>query len=78
MAVAVIPLMRYLDPTMNWKALIQEILESGMTQAEVAKLIGCGQSYVSDLANGKRGKSMSYEIGARLIQLHKRMKRKAA
>lgn len=49
-----------------------------MTQSEVAKLIGCGQSYVSDLANGKRGKSMSYEIGARLIQLHRRLKRKAA
>lgn len=63
---------------MNWKLLIQEVLDSGMTQLEAAKSIGCGQSYVSDLASGKRGKSVSYEIGVKLIQLHKQIKKKAA
>lgn len=29
-----------------------------------------GQTYISDLSNGKRGKRVSYELGVRIINLH--------
>jgi transcriptional regulator with XRE-family HTH domain len=56
---------------MDWKALIQDLRASGLTQYEIAEKTGCSQAYISDLSNGKRGKSMSYEIGMRLRELHK-------
>jgi transcriptional regulator with XRE-family HTH domain len=56
---------------MDWKSLIQDLRSSGLTQHEIAEKTGCSQAYISDLSNGKRGKSMSYEIGMRLRDLHK-------
>lgn len=64
--------------TMNWKALIEDLLKTGMTQNEIAVLVGCRQGYVSDVLNGRRGKSLSYEIGSRLIALHADRAPKAA
>ena len=62
---------------MDWKNLIQDLRDSGLTQNEIADKAGCSQAYISDLSNGKRGKSVSYEIGTRLRDLHKSTVRKA-
>jgi transcriptional regulator with XRE-family HTH domain len=56
---------------MNWKTLIQDLKDRGLTQEEIAAHVGCSQNYVSDLYNGKRGQALSYELGQRLVALHK-------
>lgn len=38
---------------MNWKNILVEIFETGLTQAECATLWGVGQATVSDIATGK-------------------------
>ena len=63
---------------MNWTLLIKDLIDSGLTQAEIAERVGCRQGYVSDVLNGRRGKSLSYEIGSRLIELHAERIAKAA
>jgi len=39
---------------MDWKNIIHELQESGMTQQEIADACNTGQSHISSLANGKR------------------------
>ena len=56
---------------MNWQSMINEILATGMLQQELAKKLDCGQAYISDLSNGKRGKRVSYDLGVRIISLHR-------
>jgi len=56
---------------MNWQSMINEILATGMLQQELAKKLACGQTYISDLSNGKRGKRVSYDLGVRIINLHR-------
>ena len=63
---------------MNFQALIKEILGSGMTQVEVAQTLSCSQAYISDLCLGKRGKSISYDLGVKVIALHKKRMRRMA
>lgn len=53
---------------MNWKEIISKLSELGHTQPELARLCGCGQATISDLATGKT-KSPRYEIGAKLLTL---------
>lgn len=38
---------------MDWKTLIAELVQLGYTQPEIARECRCGQSTISDLANGK-------------------------
>lgn len=54
---------------MDWKKLISEIAETGMTQVEIAEQAGCAQSSLSDLACG-RTKEPIYRIGKKLVALH--------
>lgn len=66
---------------MNWQQMIQDILDGGLTQAELAGRVGCGQGQISALLLGKRGERVSYEIGNGLVREHKkilRMKKAAA
>jgi Predicted transcriptional regulator with C-terminal CBS domains len=56
---------------MNWKTIIQDLKDRGLTQEEIASRVGCSQNYVSDLYNGKRGQALSYSLGQRLVTLHK-------
>lgn len=43
-----------------------------MTQTQIAKECGTGQSYVCELLSGKR-KSPNWELGHELIMLHNRV-----
>lgn len=37
----------------NWPGLIRALLDSGVTQPQLAEAAGCGQSTISDLLRGK-------------------------
>jgi transcriptional regulator with XRE-family HTH domain len=52
---------------MDWKNIIHELQESGMTQQEIADACNTGQSHISSLANGKRHEPR-YSLGDRLRQ----------
>ena len=62
---------------MNWKTLIQDLLNTGRTQAEIAAKIGISQPAIVDLLQSKT-KSVRWEVGNELIKLHKKVMRKAA
>lgn len=55
---------------MDWKKLIAELAESGLTQSQIAEACGTTQSTVSDLARlDERG--CTFELGSKLVALHK-------
>ena len=64
-------------PSMNWKTLIQDLLNTGRTQAEIAAKIGVSQPSIVDLLQSKT-KSVRWEVGNELIKFHKKVMRKAA
>jgi predicted XRE-type DNA-binding protein len=55
---------------MDWKKLISDLAEIGMTQVQIAEACGVAQSTVSDLARVD-GRSCSFELGSKLAALHK-------
>lgn len=61
---------------MNWTNLIQDLLDAGMTQAEIAEKCDTGQSHISCLYRGER-KCPNYDLGEALVALHKRVMRRA-
>jgi len=54
-----------------WKEIIQELLMAGLTQGQIAERVQVTQTHISDLLHEKRGKRLGFEIGSRLIALHK-------
>lgn len=61
-----------LNVFMDTKKITSELLASGLTQQELADKAGCSQSLISALVRGERGTRLSFEIGVRLVKLHKR------
>ncbi|MBR7747431.1 helix-turn-helix domain-containing protein [Undibacterium baiyunense] len=57
---------------MDTQKITSELLASGLTQQELASMAKCSQSLISALLRGERGTRLSFEIGNRLIRLHKR------
>ena len=55
---------------MNWSQIINDLLGVGLSQTQIAERIPCGQGYISDLRNEKKGLRVSYEKGSALIRLH--------
>lgn len=55
---------------MDWKKLISEIIESGLTQVEIAKVVACGQTTISELLRGET-KDPRSSVGLALIALAK-------
>lgn len=60
---------------MNWQQMVQDLLESGFTQVQLAEKLDCSQSVVSDLARGERGIRMSWDLGDTIIKAHDELKR---
>lgn len=54
---------------MDWKTLIAELTEIGMTQAEIGAIAELSQPAISDLANG-RTRDVRWSSGDRLRKLH--------
>lgn len=55
---------------MNWTSIIQDLLDSGLTQAQLAELADTGQSHISGLLRGER-KQPGWALGDRLLALHR-------
>lgn len=55
---------------MNWQQMVKDLLESGLTQTQLADKLDCSQSMVSDLASGERGSRLSWELGNAIIREH--------
>lgn len=62
---------------MDWKTLISDLAEFGMTQEQIAEKCGCAQSTISDLATGAT-ETPRYHIGDALRSLHKTALRRRA
>ena len=59
--------MRYIG--FMWKKIIHELIDSGLTQTEIAAAVGTSQSHVSALLNGDR-QEPRYALGERIRALH--------
>lgn len=55
---------------MEWTTIIQDLIDSGMTQADIAKASLTGQSHISGLARGER-RQPGWLLGDRLLKLHR-------
>jgi predicted transcriptional regulator len=55
---------------MNWKTTIQDLIESGLTQNQIAEMAETGQSHISSLLRGDR-KQPGWSLGDRLLSLHR-------
>lgn len=58
---------------MDWKLLIGELQERGLTQPQIAAICGCGQATISDLASGTT-KDPRHSLGKRLEELAERLR----
>lgn len=54
---------------MNWPKLIQDLVDSGLTQVQIAESCQTGQSHISALLNGSR-KCPNWALGEALRNLH--------
>lgn len=62
---------------MDWKQIISDMRENGLTQAQIAERAKVAQSFVSELSTGA-AKDPRFSIGQRLISLHRSVTRKGA
>ena len=53
----------------QWQAKIADLKEKGLTQNQIADVMGCSQNYVSNLENGLCGKNLGYDKGKNLEEL---------
>ncbi len=54
---------------MDWKPVIAQVrAKQGLTQPQLAKLVGCSQACISDLVRG-RVREPRYSLGLRLLEL---------
>lgn len=62
---------------MDFQKIVAEILETGMTQTELAKRCGNGttQGHISAIYTGRRGDKIGYRLGDALVKIHLRAMR---
>lgn len=56
---------------MDIQIAITELLASGLTQQQLARMLGCSQPAVSAYARGDRGSRISMVLGERIASLHR-------
>lgn len=61
---------------MDWKKLISELLDAGMSQVDIGRELGRSQAWVSVVATGKKS-DVSWTDGHALIALHRARNRSA-
>lgn len=61
---------------MDWSTLINDLIESGMSQAEISQETGIPNSTISELRSGKT-KKVFWDRGESLVQLHSKRLAKA-
>jgi transcriptional regulator len=57
---------------MDIQITVKEILNTGLTQSEIASLVNCSQATISDIAAGKQT-TTNLQIGLNLLELHQRL-----
>lgn len=62
---------------MNWQQMVNDLLDSGLTQTQLAELLRTSQGQVSDMANGKRGQEITWRLGEAIRKAHRRIPKKA-
>lgn len=60
---------------MNWKNIIAELKKCGLNQEQIATECDCAQSTISEVGTGKIVRP-NFDIGTKLMALHKKHKRK--
>lgn len=55
---------------MNWTKIIRDIMDTGLTQMQIAVLVVSSQSHISFLYRGGR-KQPGWSLGDRLLSLHR-------
>lgn len=58
---------------MNTQKYTNDLLETGLTQKQLALMLGCSQGLVNAYSTGKKGKRPSYDMANKLISLHKKL-----
>jgi len=58
---------------MDTKKLTSDLIETGLTQQELANLLLCSQSTIAAYLNGTRGTNLTKAIGDRLEHLHEQL-----
>jgi len=61
---------------MNWKNIIQDLVDSGMTRSEIARSCGVSSARITNLMKG--GSTVAYEVGDRLVSMWKLRVKNAA
>ena len=56
---------------MNWREIIKELRENGLSQVEIARVCGCDQSTISDLERGV-AKDPRHALGERIRAMHRK------
>lgn len=54
---------------MNWSTVISSLEQHGLNRGEIAQKCNCSLSLINALAQGQRGKRLSYDIGTSLMSL---------
>lgn len=57
---------------MDWKKLVSDLVEGGLSQGEISKETGIAQPTISDLLRGKQSE-LRWRNGDSLIRLHSRI-----
>ena len=60
----------------NWSALLREMRETGMTQAEIATAVGLTQASVSERLS-KESTVAEYATGLRILAAHREARKRA-
>lgn len=55
---------------MDWKSIIREILDTGMTQSELASCVGVSQPTICAILNGDQS-DVKWSIGENLLRQYK-------
>ncbi|CAB4121338.1 MULTISPECIES: helix-turn-helix domain-containing protein [Polynucleobacter] len=53
---------------MDWKKIIENLKEKGLTQQEIARRCNCGQATISDILRGKTAQP-GFGIGQALLKM---------
>lgn len=61
----------YILAPMDWKTIIQDLLDSGLTQVEIGRRVDCSQPTIAALASGAQ-KEVRWSTGDKLRRLHLR------
>ncbi len=58
---------------MDWKKIINDLLQAGLTKQEIARKGAISLSLINSILSGDRGRRISWHVGNALLLLHVRV-----